>query len=207
MQPGDTISPSSTEKDVPRDAAVEEPRVEQEASFYNEDALPTNSLSSIDESDTFSQSDVVWTASEYVDHQKTSGWYLLLGVVTIAIVGVIYLLTSGDLVAVSVITIAAILFGIVAARKPRTLHYEIGRKGVTIGDKHYSFAEFKTFSLLTETTIHSIQLLPLKRFMPPLSIYFPPDMEEAITSALGQYLPYAEQGHDVFDRLMSRIRF
>lgn len=204
MQPGDTISPSPEEKNTPQVVSAEPPQTEQEQSFYKVDEPSGEPESRLEPS---TQSDVAWTASEYVDHQKTGGWYLLLGGATVVVIVLVYFLTSGDIVAVSVIAIAAVLFGIVAARKPRTLHYEVGRTGITIGDKQYPFADFKTFSLVTETTIHSVQLSPLKRFMPPLSIYFPPDMEDTITQALGQYLPYAEQGHDVFDRFMSRIRF
>lgn len=150
---------------------------------------------------------VSWEASEYVEHEKSAGWYALLLVGSVVVAAAIYFLTKGDVFATAIVVIATVLFGVVAARKPRILRYEIDSQGIAIGDKHYGFTEFKTFSLVADTAIHSVQLLPLKRFMPPISIYFPPSDEEKVVQALGSYLPYEDRGRDSFDRLMGRIRF
>jgi hypothetical protein len=150
---------------------------------------------------------LTWQASEYVDHEKSAGWYVLLAGVTVVIAGLVLLLTGGDIVTAVVVVIAAVLFGVVAARRPRTLDYTIDSHGVTIGDKLYAYADLKTFSLITDTSLHSVQLLPLKRFMPPIGVYFPPEQEEQVVQTLGRFLPYEQRGLDGFDRLMSRIRF
>jgi hypothetical protein len=209
MQPGETVSPQSTSQPAaPASApAPSEPQAPQEQeSFYKSDA------SSVSAGQGPSQPPVSvpalsWEASEYIDHEKSGGWYILLTVGAVVVAVGVYFLTKGDWFATGVVSIAAILFGIVAARRPRTLKYEITGQGIGIGDKHYAFSEFKTFSLITDSALHSIQLLPLKRFMPPLSMYFPPTEEENVVQTLGNYLPYENRGHDAFDRLMGRIRF
>ncbi len=148
-----------------------------------------------------------WEASEYVDHEKSFGWYAVLAGVATVVAALVFIITQGDLMTTIVIVIAAVLFGVVASRRPRTLEYIVDNHGVSIGGKLYAYADIKTFSLITETAVHSVQLLPLKRFMPPISVYFPPEQEDKIVQMLGNYLPYEQGGRDAFDRLMSRIRF
>ncbi len=49
--------------------------------------------------------------------------------------------------------------------------------------------------------------MPLKRFMPPITLYYPPDQEDAVINALAAYLPHEDRTHDPVDRLMRKIRF
>jgi len=202
MQPGDTVHSSDDPKTPAPDEGAE--------SFYHagsEQADTPLQATTAEHKTTNDKDELSWEASEYADNEKAAGWYVVLAVAAVAVGVITYLLTNGDLVTTFAIAIAAVLFGIVAARKPRTLRYVIDGHGVTIGEKSYPYAMFKTFSVNTETTLHSVQLLPLKRFMQPISIYFPPNKEEAVVNILGQYLPYEERGHDAFDRLMNRIGF
>ncbi len=149
---------------------------------------------------------VNWSASEFVDHEKDSSWFTGLAAAAAAVTTIIYLITR-DLITVVVIALAAVLFGITAGRKPRTLQYQIDSSGVSIGDRFYPYSSLKTFSVLEEGAFNSIQLTPLKRFMPPISLYFPPEQEENIINLLGSYLPHEDRRHDPIDRLMRRVRF
>ena len=130
----------------------------------------------------------------------------MLVVAAIVVAGLAFLITK-DWTTTTVICVTAVLFGYMAAQKPRTLKYVIDSRGVTIGTKQYPYSMFKTFSVLTDTALHSVQLLPLKRFMPPLSLYYPPDQEDQIVETLVRFLPFATAKNDPFDRLMTRIRF
>lgn len=149
---------------------------------------------------------VTWTASEFVDHEKDFSWFLKLGGITVVLVAIIYLVTEEAITSI-VIILASALFGVTASRKPRTLEYQITPAGVSIGGKLYKFEIFKSFSVIEEEAFNSIQLMPLKRFMTPISLYFPPEQEEQIITTLGSYLPHEERGRDPVDRLMRKVRF
>jgi hypothetical protein len=151
-------------------------------------------------------SPVTWTASEFVDHEKNSSWFMTLAAITAAAVVIIYFITH-DLITSFVIIIAAALFGTTARRKPRTLQYQLDDTGVTIGGKLYAYAAFKSFTLLEEGAFNSIELMPLQRFMPPISLYYPPENEEQIVNLLGNYLAHEERTRDAVDRLMRKVRF
>src|SRR5688572_14165602 len=79
---------------------------------------------------------ITWTASEFVAHDKSAGWYLTLAAAAAAISAVVFLI-SRDAVSVGVVIVAAIFLGIYAARKPRQLEYRLDQKGITIGSKSY----------------------------------------------------------------------
>lgn len=147
-----------------------------------------------------------WTASEYISHDKSASWYLILAVGALIFTGLVYLLTK-DLIIVVTLIVVTILFAVTAARKPRVLHYAITSSGITIGSKTYPFPMFKSFSVIQESGIRSIYLLPMRRFNVPVSLYFPPEEEKAISEAIGLHLAYEDRQQDPIDKIMHRIRF
>ncbi len=150
--------------------------------------------------------DVNWTASEFIAHSKGLGWYLGLAVFTI-VLDVLLFLWTHDVLTVVVLPVFAVLFGIIAARKPRVMEYRLDAKGLFIGERLYPFADFKSFSIQDDGAFSSIMFLPIKRFMPPVAIYYEPKDEERVLQVLAQYLPMEHRTHDLTDRLARRIRF
>ena len=98
-------------------------------------------------------------------------------------------------------------FGVFAARKPRVLDYQVDNAGVKIGPKFYAYGNFKAFAIVNEGAVESVWLMPLKRFMPILTIYFAPDDEQKIIDVLGNFLPVQSHQPDPIDRLMHQLRF
>jgi hypothetical protein len=147
-----------------------------------------------------------WNASEFIDHQKSTGWFMPLILGSIVLSGAIYFFTR-DILATLVIMLGCISFGTYARQKPRTLTYTLLPTSIRIGSKTYSYDDFKTFSIIEEGALFSIFLQPIKRFMPPLTIYFDPDDGEKIFDTLATHLPHIEREQDPIERLMRRIRF
>jgi hypothetical protein len=150
---------------------------------------------------------ISWTASEYIAHQKSTGWFMALGLVTILFAVLVYFVTSRDILSVIVIVLAAIVFGIYAGKRPKEQQYAVSPAGISIGPKTYSFDQLRTFAIVDEGAFSSIMFLPMKRFMPPLSIYYDPKDEENIVNVLSNYLPMDAQKRDIVDNLMRKIRF
>ena len=93
------------------------------------------------------------------------------------------------------------------ARKPRELEYNVDDGGLTIGGKHYPYNLFRAFTIAEEDHFHSIDFMPLKRFMPVISIYYDPADEDQIAEVLSAHLPLETHKHDPVEKLMRRIRF
>jgi hypothetical protein len=149
---------------------------------------------------------ITWTASEYIAHEKSVGWYAGLAGVALVIAVLVYLLTH-DLVSSGVVVVSAVLLGIYGARQPRQLQYSISPDTITVGSKHFTYGEFRSFSILDDGAFSSIIFMPLKRFAPLLTIYYAPEDEERIVAMLSDRLPMDEHKLDAVDRLLRSIRF
>jgi hypothetical protein len=153
-----------------------------------------------------SSDSISWTASEFVEHNKGFGWYLCLILAILVLSALIYALTH-DKISTGAVVLAGIVLGVFAARKPRILQYRLDNGGLTIGNKSYGYDVFKSFSVIDEDALSSIYLLPLKRFMPSLSLYYAQKDEKKIIDILSERLPFEERHSDTVDRFMHRIRF
>lgn len=150
--------------------------------------------------------EIVWTASEFVAHDKSFGWYMTLAAVAVLLSVGVYFLTR-DYVSSGVVIFAAIVFGVYGSHKPRQLEYRLNHQGIKIDKKVYNFNDYRCFSVIQEEAFSSITLMPLRRFAPPLSLYFAPEDEEKILNLLSTVLPFEERKRDAVDALMHRIRF
>lgn len=149
---------------------------------------------------------VSWTASEFIAHQKSSGWYGILAVVSLVLAVSVYFLTK-DFITTGFVIFGAVILGYYASRQPRELNYQISENSVAIGAKSYGYDEFRSFSIVDEGAFSSVIFMPLKRFAPLRAIYFAPEHEDQIINILMPRLPFEEHSHDLIDKLMLRIRF
>jgi hypothetical protein len=153
-----------------------------------------------------SSQEVSWSASEFVAHEKNARWYGLLVLAAIVLAALAYVGTR-DLIATVAVFAAAGLFGYVAGHQPRVLDYHLGEHGLTISKKLYPYSDFKSFFMADEGAFRSITLMPLRRFMLQISVYFAPEDEAKITGVLGKHLPMAPPSHDLIDRFLRWIKF
>ena len=149
---------------------------------------------------------ITWTGSEFIAQQKNAVWYLLLAVFIVVVCGVIYFI-SKDVLSVVFIAVMGVLFAIIAGRKPRQLQYQIDNHGLQVGQRSYSFNDFKSFSLQRDGAIGYVNLFPLKRLRNELSIYYAPEDEQRIFEALAQHIPNEQRVESMVDRLTKKIRF
>ncbi len=149
---------------------------------------------------------ISWTASEFIAYQKNKSWYILAVAGVILMAGLIFLVTK-DTISTAVTLALGVLFIVFASRKPRVLNYEISDKGIRIGDKLHVFRTMKSFAVIEEGTIRSIDILPMQRFMPAISMYYDPKDEDVIISSLGKFLPQENREQPLIDKLMHKIRF
>jgi hypothetical protein len=146
-----------------------------------------------------------WTASEFIEHQHPAGWYSLLVLITAALAVGVYFLTK-DYFATGTIVILGFIVWTFAGHKPRQITYELTSSGLKVGDKTYSYGLFKSYFIVREGGLSSINLVPLKRFTPPISAFFAGEDEVHVQKAIGDYLPYEERQLDGIDRLSRRLR-
>lgn len=166
-----------------------------------ETPLPDTTAVSTDAADVLE-----WQASEYVHHEKSVEWFLaLLAVASLLLLLDIFLIRSWTFgVLIVVMALAAI---VVARRPPRILNYLLSAEGISIDEKLFRFHDFRAFGVVQEGAFYSIRLIPSKRFMPMVSVYFPPELGEQIVDLFGSVLPMEQIKLDAIDRFVEKIRF
>ncbi len=169
--------------------------------IYAQPIPPSDPLPASDHPNAFS-----WTASEFIAHHKEPSWYMILAGGAFIVSLLVYAVT-GDAVSSIVIIIGAVLFGVSASRQPREMSYAVDGHGLSIGSRIFPYKDFRSFSVVDEGAFSSVVLMPLKRFAPPVSLYYHPQDAATIVKILADHLPLQEHKHDMTDSLMRRIRF
>jgi hypothetical protein len=198
LKPGQVIGQQQTAE--PQEAEDQPPQPEDQTE------QPGDQIEQSNDETTDDARTVEWTASEYLDHEKSVGWYFGLALLIIGLAAVVFLIV-GSIFSSIMILLIGIALGIAAGRRPRTVSYGVNSQGIKVGEKYYTYDEFKSFSLTQDGAVKAIVLLPFKRFVPPMTIHYEPSQEDDILTILTTYLPNEEHTKDPVEQLMRRVRF
>ena len=147
---------------------------------------------------------ISWEAEEYVVRDKNTGWYVGLVVVGLLFAALAIWLQAWTFLAVIILSVVALL--VYTLRPPRMLRYSLSERGLSEGDKLYSYEDFKAFGVLKEGQHFAIVLTPRKRFSPRVTVFFPEVQGEEIVDAFGARLPMEEVHLDALDKLVKFLR-
>lgn len=147
-----------------------------------------------------------WTAKEFIYQDKEKSWFVSLFCIVIAFILFDFLLMKSYTFSVLIIVMAVSL--IIYSRRPaRDINYTLSLdKGLYIGERLYSFQEFKSFSLVKEGSHNLIYLTPFKRFSLGVSVYFPQEVGENLVDIFGARLPMSERKLDFIDIVARKLR-
>lgn len=149
---------------------------------------------------------VHWSSSEYIHGEKNIGWFVVF---TISVIGLIFFdlfVLKSYSFSVLVIVMAAALI-IYSRRSPKLVDYTLSiDQGLYIGEKLYHFSDFKSFGLIKDDDNHSLMLIPIKRFDPGVSVYFPEEVGEKLVDILGARLPMENLKLDIIDVIVRKLR-
>jgi hypothetical protein len=149
---------------------------------------------------------VHWSATEYISQEKGGIWFALFAIVAVALIAADIFWIHAYTFSVLVVVMAATVI-VFSLRPPKTIDYTLsGGQGLYIGEVLHHFSEFKAFGLIQEHGQNSIMLIPVKRFSPGVSVYFPADAGEEIVDILGARLPMENLKLDFIDVIVRKLR-
>jgi len=150
------------------------------------------------------QQPIQWQAPEYIQEHRSPWWFISFWAIVVILMVVAVVLIKSWSFAVLIPAMAAALT-IYSHRPPRKLNYVLSGKGLYINEKLHSMSEFKSFGVLHGESLPSIMLIPVKRFRPGLTIYFPVEVGEPIVDMLGSRIPMQNITRDFFDKLIHQL--
>jgi len=148
---------------------------------------------------------VSWTTGDAPSHVHSSAWRMRMMILSILLGAVIFLVTR-DWVSSGAVVVAGMLFGVLGSRRPPSLSYQIGPQGIAIGRKQFAYNEFRAFSVFEDQSSSSVELIPLKRFMPIVLLHIDQMQKDQTIEALANYLPMQPHRQDFMDGIASRIK-
>jgi hypothetical protein len=151
------------------------------------------------------QKNISWRAKEFIEHDRSAGWYVMIVFGSILLAAIIYFITK-DYFSVAATVTVGLIAAVYAGHKPKEIGYELTGRSIQVGDKAYNYSAFKSFSIAHEGSHTSINLEPVKRYRPPMALYFPPELEKQITNTLGSHLPLEDHQPSITDRLAHRMK-
>ncbi|MEI6228518.1 MAG: hypothetical protein WCP11_00620 [Candidatus Saccharibacteria bacterium] len=169
-------------------------------------ALPETAPDTSDETAPSPDDPIHWSASEFIQAEKGTIWFVIFGIVCAVLIATDILIFKSYTfsVLVAVIAFTIIFF---AKRPPRDIQYTLsGQQGLYIGDELRHYSDFKSFGYIEDEGSHSIVLIPIKRFSPAVSIYFPEEVGEKIVDILGARLPMEDLKLDLIDKIVRKLR-
>lgn len=146
-----------------------------------------------------------WQGPEYVAHDRDMLWYIIFGVVTLALIAIAVFLIKSISFAILIPVMAVALF-VYTRRAPQLIDYTLSRKGLHINDKMYEYGMFKSFAVQSHAGNHSALLIPRKRFQLGVTAYFPEEVGEPLVDMLAARLPMQTHTPDFVDRLLAKLR-
>lgn len=149
---------------------------------------------------------VHWNATEYISQDKNGLWFVIFFIVVLIFIAIdlLFLKSYTFSALVVVMAIAVVVF---SRRPPRAIDYTLSEdQGLYVGEKLYHFSEFKSFGFIKEQEHNSIMLIPIKRFSPGISVYFPEEVGEEIIDILGARLPMENLKLDIIDIIVRKLR-
>jgi hypothetical protein len=164
----------------------------------------TNSSKAESQDDENETPEVQWEASEYIHHDRGVLWFVALGAVVLVLGGLAFWLKAWTFLGLLVVMVAALV--VYTHRPPRTLSYSLSMHGLNIDGKRYHYEEFKAFGIQHDGVFYSIVLIPIKRFMPAVTMFFDHNDGEGIVDILGTHLPMQEMEPDFMDQVLRKLR-
>lgn len=147
---------------------------------------------------------ISWSASESVEHSRGVWWYVILAVLTLAIVGLGIWTKQWTLAGLAVI--AAVTIIVVIKQPPREIRYELSNDGLSIDGQLKPFADFRAFGVRQDGALWQLVLIPVKRFSMSVTLFINNDQGEQIVDFIGARLPMEKVDPDMVDKLTRRLK-
>ena len=187
---------------TPTDAIAEGPETVVDTQTENDETSDKTIESTVDDEP------VYWSAKEYIHHEKNGLWFVIFSLVVVAFISLDIFVIKSYFYSFSILVVVMAIAVIVYSRRPpRTMEYTLsGDQGLYVGDRLYHFGEFKAFGIIKDQGEHSIVMLPVKRFSPGLTVYFPEEAGEKIVDIFGARLPMQDLKLDFIDVIVRKLR-
>lgn len=99
---------------------------------------------------------ISWQIPEYEKHERSKLWYILFGIIGIAML--IYAILSANFLFAIILIIGGFILILNDARNPQLINVTVSSEGIFIGKKFYDYDVLRDFSIIYKPTSNIKQL-------------------------------------------------
>ena len=147
---------------------------------------------------------ITWEAPEHYYQDKKSDWYLILGVVVIAIA--VAAIMFGNVLFALLVIVSGVTLAVAAAKRPRVIPFGVSVRGVKIDEDIHLYTTLKAYCI-DEEDPRGPQLIiqTQKRFTPLIVIPIPTEYVDDVEDIIRDRLAEKHLEQPVFMQILERL--
>jgi hypothetical protein len=141
-----------------------------------------------------------WQAGEFTTNEVGSfGWWGVGGFLVLAAAWTIWM---KQWMGLAVVIMIGVMVWLVRGMKPRKFDHQLTEVGVKVGSRVYPYNTLKSFWIVLDTNVRTVNLLPDKKFGFLLTLQLGDANVDKVRETLAKFLPEdASRGEDTVDKI------
>ncbi len=148
---------------------------------------------------------ISWTAPEHYYVEKRQDWFWAVGIVTLTLAAVCFIL--GSVIPGIFVVIAAVALVLHASHPPRMIYHEINDRGIIIDNILYPFLTLESFWIPHDEAIPRIIVKSRKMFMPFIIIFIEEVDPESVREIMLRYIAETEHHEPLLKHILEWFGF
>lgn len=149
--------------------------------------------------------EVTWSALEHEDRERGPYWFLVPGIIALALV--IFGIFARSWFFVAFVGLAYAVLVAYAHRPPRRMEFRVAGDGVFVGNAHHPYAELKSFWIFDAPDRKELSVETTKILMPYLRLPLGDADPERVGRAIARFLPEEEHKEFISDQIARSLGF
>ena len=148
---------------------------------------------------------VTWNAPEHFHVEKSPDWYWAVGIVTVALSVVAFIL--GNPITGIFVLVAALALVLHAAKPPEIIYHEINDRGIMVNKTFYPFLSLESFWIPHDEMPPKMLVKSRKLLMPFIVIYIEEIDPEEVREVMLRYIAETEHREPLLNQVLERLGF
>ena len=148
---------------------------------------------------------ISWTAPEHFYVEKHPDWYWAVGIVTLTLAAVCFIL--GSIIPGIFVVVAAVALVLHASKPPRIVIHEVNDRGIVVNNVLYPFLTLDSFWIPHDEPIPKLIVKSRKTFMPYIVLFIEEVDPEKVREVMLRYIAETEHYEPLLKHLLEWLGF
>ena len=148
---------------------------------------------------------ISWNAPEHFYVEKHPDWYWAVGIVTLTLAAVCFIL--GSIIPGIFVVVAAVALVLHASKPPRIVYHEVNDRGLVVDDILYPFLTLDSFWIPHDEAIPKIIIKSRKTFMPYIVLFIEEIDPEKVREIMLRYISETEHHEPLLKHVLEWLGF